>query len=87
LCNGVYHPKVQEAKIRGLWFQASPGKKSLQDPISVEKSCVRWCTIATPATVGSIKQEDCGPGWPGQKVRPYLQNAQHKKELEEWLKW
>jgi hypothetical protein len=27
----------------------------------------------------SMKWEDCGAGWPGHKVRPYLQNNQSKK--------
>jgi hypothetical protein len=29
--------------------------------------------------VGSIKFEECGPGWPEQNVRLYLQNNQNKK--------
>jgi hypothetical protein len=28
---------------------------------------------------GSVKQEDCGPGWPGEKMRPYLKNNQGGK--------
>jgi hypothetical protein len=32
-----------------------------------------------PATSRSLKWEDRGPGWPGQTVRPYLQNNSSKK--------
>jgi hypothetical protein len=35
-----------------------------------------------PETAENIKQEDSGPGWPGQKVRPYLQNNQSKKSSD-----
>jgi hypothetical protein len=31
-----------------------------------------------PVTVGSIKQNDHGPGRPAQKGRPYLQNTEQK---------
>jgi hypothetical protein len=34
-----------------------------------------------PAMVRSIKQEDWGPGWSVQKIRPYLKNNQSKKQL------
>jgi hypothetical protein len=37
-----------------------------------------------PATVGSIKLVNLGPGQSGQKVSPYLQNNQSKKDLEGW---
>jgi hypothetical protein len=32
-----------------------------------------------PVMVGCIRKEDQGPGWPGQKMRPYFQNKQSKK--------
>jgi hypothetical protein len=35
---------------------------------------------------GSVKQ-DCVPGGPGQKVRPYLKSNQEKKGLKAWLNW
>jgi hypothetical protein len=34
--------------------------------------------------------EDYSPGWPGNKMRPYLKNNQSEKKekgLAEWLKW
>jgi hypothetical protein len=52
----------------------------------VEKSWawVWWHVFAIPAMAGSIKQ-DCGPGWPELKVRPYLKNNE-QKGLEAGLK-
>jgi hypothetical protein len=35
---------------------------------------------------GSIIQEDHGPGQPEQTAKPYIQNNQSKKGIEEWLK-
>jgi hypothetical protein len=32
-----------------------------------------------PASLGSIKQEDCSPGWPWQNVKYYFKNNQSKK--------
>jgi hypothetical protein len=37
-------------------------------------------TLVIPAMVGSIKQEEYSPGWPGKKAR-------QQKWLEAWLKW
>jgi hypothetical protein len=31
-----------------------------------------------PAMAGSLKHENHNPCWPGQQVRPYLQNNQNK---------
>jgi hypothetical protein len=55
-------------------FQASPGKKPGRPHVNGKK-----CEHAViPATAGSLKWEDQGPGQPGQKVRPYVQNNQNK---------
>jgi hypothetical protein len=35
-----------------------------------------------PVMVGSIKKEGHHPGWPGQKVRPFLQSNQSKRAGE-----
>jgi hypothetical protein len=32
--------------------------------------------------MGSLENEDSGPGQPGQKARPYLQNNQSKKGMD-----
>jgi hypothetical protein len=37
--------------------------------------------ICHSAMVGSMKQEDCGPGQPVQKVRLYLKNKQRSQAL------
>jgi hypothetical protein len=31
---------------------------------------VWWCVPVIPAIAGIIKEEDYGPCWPGQEVRP-----------------
>jgi hypothetical protein len=36
---------------------------------------------AIPVTVGSIKQETCGPGWPGQKLSPIAKGAGSMAEV------
>jgi hypothetical protein len=46
------------------------GQKSLEDPISTEKSWAWWYIPVIPA------MEDLGSGWPGQKAGPYLKNKQ-----------
>jgi hypothetical protein len=40
---------------------------------------VWYHTPVTPVMMGSIKQEDHGPGKPEQKARSYLQNKQSKR--------
>jgi hypothetical protein len=56
---------------------------SLRDPISMEKSWVWGYTPVIPATVGSLKQENCKLGWPEQTVRPYLKKKKpERKGLE-----
>jgi hypothetical protein len=58
------------------------GKKVCEIPSQKpqQKSWAWWCTPVSPVMVGSVKQENCGPGWPGQKKsRLYLQNNQSKK--------
>jgi hypothetical protein len=50
----------------------------LQDTISTEKKLGLVNVPVIPPITGIIK-ENCGPGPPGQKVRPYLQNNQRKK--------
>jgi hypothetical protein len=73
-------PAIRRLRSTGLCLQASLGKKSLQDPNSMEKIQVWWCVPAIPVTVGSLKQEACGLGQPGVGgVRADLQNNQSKK--------
>jgi hypothetical protein len=55
------------------WAISSP------DPTSTGNSWAWWLKSVISATVGSVKQEDHSPGWPGQKVRPYIQNNHSKK--------
>jgi hypothetical protein len=59
-------------------FQASLGKIS-ETPITTEKSWAWWHVPIISVTVGGIKWEEHGLGWPGQKSRPHLQNNQSKK--------
>jgi hypothetical protein len=56
------------------------GQNSSQGPISTEKSWEWWHMPVSIVMVGSTKQEVQGPGQHGQRVRPYLQNTQSKKE-------
>jgi hypothetical protein len=46
--------------------------------MSTEKSWVWWLTSIIPATEGSLKYEDHGPGWPVSRARPCLQINQRK---------
>jgi hypothetical protein len=51
-----HHYKLQGVlRSRELWFQASQGKKSFQDPISMEKSWVWWCVPVISTMTGSVK--------------------------------
>jgi hypothetical protein len=52
--------------------------KSSQDPISTD-SQGWWRVPVNSATVGSVKQQDYGPGQPRQKSRPYFKNNQSEK--------
>jgi hypothetical protein len=64
-------------------LQASRAKKICETSSQWEKSWVWWSLPVIPV---KLKKEDYGPGWPGQKVRSYLQNNQSKKGLGAWLK-
>jgi hypothetical protein len=63
----------------GSRFQASPGKKICEILISTEKNRVQWYVPVIPAMAENLKQEDHGPGQPGQKARTYYQNYQAKR--------
>jgi hypothetical protein len=70
---------IWEAKIRRMAVPGQPRQKSLGDSISTEKSWVWWHVPFILVTAGRIKWEDQGPGQPGHKVTPHLQNNQYKK--------
>jgi hypothetical protein len=75
-----------EAKMRRIMVQGQHRQKKKvhrTHPIPVEKSLARWCVPIIPDMAVS---RECGRGWFGQKLRPYLQNNQSKKGLEVWLK-
>jgi hypothetical protein len=42
----------------------------------MKKTWAWWCVPAIPSL-----QEDCGPLWSRQKLRPYLQNNQRIKDM------
>jgi hypothetical protein len=68
-------PATQEAKIGGLRFQASLGKKQFTSPHLNGKKAGYGSDPIILAMVERLKQEDRGPGQPGQKARPpHLQN-------------
>jgi hypothetical protein len=48
-----------------------------QDPISVAKK--KKAEHGGVSLSSQHKEEDCDPGWPERKQRPYLQNNQSKK--------
>jgi hypothetical protein len=52
---------------------------SLQDSISTGKKLGMVVCAYYPRDRGKHKEEDHGPGWPGKKARPYLQNNRNKK--------
>jgi hypothetical protein len=67
-----------EAEIGRILVPDPAWAKRLQDVISMGKGCV-WCHLPViSATVGSLKQEDCGP-IDMSKASPYLQNNQSKR--------
>jgi hypothetical protein len=70
-CHSQLHKRLRSG---GKWFQAGCAIS-----ISIEKSWVWWLTAVVSAMVGSVKQENCAPDWPGQKARLYLQNNQSIK--------
>jgi hypothetical protein len=55
------------------------GEKVLETLHQSVKNWVQWCEPVIPAM---WKYEDCGPGLPGHKVKPYLKNNQKQKGLE-----
>jgi hypothetical protein len=74
------HPKlVRRLRSGGLKFQASSGKK-------VHETSSQWKKLDVimhachPSNGRKCKIGNCSPGKPGQKVRPYLQNNQSKKD-------
>jgi hypothetical protein len=74
---------MQEVEIWRISVVGQPGpkkKKVHETSILMEKSWAQWCMPIIPTMVGSLKQDDCGPGWPGQKARPYLKNNQSKED-------
>jgi hypothetical protein len=56
-------------RLGGSWFQATQDKKVFETSLSVGKS---WAMMGISGTAGNMKKEDCCPGEPGQKVRPYI---------------
>jgi hypothetical protein len=67
--------KVEIGRVE-VWGQP---RKKFTKPHLNRKSWVWWHAPVTLATAGSVKYEAHSPGWPGQKVRPYLKNNQRKK--------
>jgi hypothetical protein len=57
-----------------------PEQKKFAKPINGKKKELGMVhTFVIPVTVGSIKQEDPGPGQPGKKVRFDLQKNHSRK--------
>jgi hypothetical protein len=66
-----------EAEIMRIMDSGKPGQKTnFLRPLSQGRKAGRVNVIL--ATAGSVKEEDCSPGWPGQQTRPYPQNNQSK---------
>jgi hypothetical protein len=76
---------TQKAEIGNIMAVGQPKQKVCETP-HLNRKEVGVCTPMIPATAGSIKQKDHGPGQPGHKTTPCLQNNQSKKGLEVWLK-
>jgi hypothetical protein len=68
---------MSKAEIGRIILPKQAGQKSLQDPHLNEK---RLGVVACPCHPShGGKPEIGGPGWPGQKARPYVQNNQSTK--------
>jgi hypothetical protein len=66
-------------RLEGLEFKASPGKKVCKTLQLNGKKLGMVAHTCHPSYSRKCKV-GCGPGQPGQKVRPYLQNNQSKKD-------
>jgi hypothetical protein len=71
---------MQEFEIARIVVPGQPGQKRKKiSKIYLDRKRWVWRHASViPLLVGSLEQ-DCGPGQPGQKVRPCLQNNQSKR--------
>jgi hypothetical protein len=46
---------MQKAEIKKMAVSGQPDRKSLQDPISVDKNCPCWHMPVIPAITGSLR--------------------------------
>jgi hypothetical protein len=73
------NPKNTLGKVLGRLRLGRYSSRLAWELTSIKKSWIWWCMPIILTTAESIKQEDYGPGQPGQKARHYLQNMQNKR--------
>jgi hypothetical protein len=69
---------IWEAEIRRITFQTQSGKKVSKTTFQPLLGAVA-CSCHPRDDKRHKTEEDSGPGWPRQKVMPYLQNNESKK--------
>jgi hypothetical protein len=67
-----------KAEIKRITFPGQPGQMKVCQISSEWKTLGILVCACHPSMIGSVSL-DSSLGWPGQKVRPYLQNNQSKK--------
>jgi hypothetical protein len=72
------NPNSEGREIRKMVVQGQFKQKVPRDP-HLNQWLDAMAHTCHPSFVGKHTQEDCGPGWPGHKMRPYLKNSQCKK--------